>query len=76
MPRSGPIGPQIGDASANESVGGLFTVLIGNEKADVVGEQNPQVESVPERSGPILKDVALCGLLTQRLWQLAEKLPR
>ena len=54
----------------------ILTVLIGNEKADTVGEQNPHVEGVSELSGPILKDVTLSGLSVWLLRQLVEKLPR
>ena len=53
-----------------------LTILIGNGKADTVGEQSPHVEGVSELSGPILKDVALSGLSVWLLRQLAETLPR
>lgn len=51
-------------------------VLIGNEKANAVCEQNPHVEGVSELSGPILKDVTLSGLSVWLLRRLVEKLPR
>ena len=40
---------------------------MGNRKTDAVGEQDPQVERVPELSGQTHEDVALGGRLVQLL---------